>query len=102
MIQQRLYEWIRHPEYLNKDSLSELRGLLARYPYFQTVRLLYLKNLFLLQDSSFKEELQRSALYIADLSVLFYYIEGERLIIKQHSSKKNDQKEKYHPIVPWI
>ena len=88
MIQQRLYEWIRHPEYLNKDSLFELRGLLARYPYFQTVRLLYLKNLFLLQDSSFKEELRKSALYIADLSVLFYYIEGERLTIKQHPSEK--------------
>ena len=88
MIQQRLYEWIRHPEYLNKDSLSELRGLLARYPYFQTVRLLYLKNLFLLQDSSFKEELRKSALYISDLSVLFYYIEGERLVIKQHASEK--------------
>lgn len=76
MIQQRLYEWIRHPEYLNKDSLSELRGLLARYPYFQTVRLLYLKNLFLLQDSSFKEELRKSALYISDLSVLFIISKG--------------------------
>ena len=43
-MQQRLYEWILHPEYLNKDSLFELRNLLARYPYFQTVRLLYLKN----------------------------------------------------------
>ncbi len=88
MIQQRLHEWILHPEYLNKDSLFELRGLVARYPYFQTARLLYLKNLFLLQDASFKEELRKSALYIADLSVLFYYIEGERLVIKKHSSEK--------------
>lgn len=102
MIQQRLYEWIRHPEYLNKDSLSELRGLLARYPYFQTVRLLYLKNLFLLQDSSFKEELRKSALYIADLSVLFYYIEGERLVIKQHASEKERPEGKASSIGHWI
>ena len=88
-MQQRLYEWILHPEYLNKDSLFELRNLLARYPYFQTVRLLYLKNLFLLQDADFKDELRKSALYIADLSVLFYYIEGERLVIKKHPSEKN-------------
>ena len=87
-MQQRLYEWILHPEYLNKDSLFELRNLLARYPYFQTVRLLYLKNLFLLQDADFKDELRKSALYIADLSVLFYYIEGERLVIKKHPSEK--------------
>ena len=88
-MQQRLYEWILHPEYLNKDSLFELRNLLARYPYFQTVRLLYLKNLFLLQDADFKDELRKSALYIADLSVLFYYIEGEHLVIKKHPSEKN-------------
>ena len=48
MTQQHLYEWIAHPELLNRDTLYELRTLLARYPYFQTVRLLYLKNLFLL------------------------------------------------------
>ena len=46
MIQQQLHEWIKHPERLNKETLYELRTLLARYPYFQTARLLYLKNLF--------------------------------------------------------
>lgn len=87
MIQQRLQEWIAHPELLDRESLGELRGLLARYPYFQTARLLYLKNLFLLQDPDFKTELQKSALYVADLSLLFYYIEGERFVIGKHGEK---------------
>ena len=78
MIQQRLYEWIKHPELLDRESLYELRALLARYPYFQTVRLLYLKNLFLLHDITFGEELRRAALYIADRRVLFSLVEGER------------------------
>lgn len=86
MIQQRLLEWIRHPELLDKESLHELREILARYPYFQTARLLYLKNLFLVQDPDFKKELRESALYVADLSMLFYYIEGERFAIKKHPS----------------
>ena len=81
MTQQRLYEWIAHPELLNRDTLYELRTLLARYPYFQTVRLLYLKNLFLLRDITFGEELRKAALYIADRKVLFYLIEGERFTI---------------------
>lgn len=81
MTQQRLYEWIAHPELLNRDTLYELRTLLARYPYFQTVRLLYLKNLFLLHDITFGEELRKAALYIADRKVLFYLIEGERFTI---------------------
>ena len=82
MIQQRLYEWMNHPEQLNRETLYELRTLLARYPYFQTVRLLYLKNLFLLHDITFGEELRRSALYIADRKVLFTLVEGERYTLK--------------------
>ena len=78
MIQQRLYEWIKHPERLDRESLYELRSLLARYPYFQTARLLYLKNLFLLHDITFGEELRRAALYIADRRILFSLVEGER------------------------
>ena len=91
IIQQKLEEWIKHPELLNKDSLYELKMLLARYPYFQTTWILYLKNLFLTQDPSFKQELRRGALFVADLSVLFYYIEGERFLIKKH--ERAEQKE---------
>ena len=91
MIQQKLEEWIKHPDRLDKDSLYELRMLLARYPYFQTAWILYLKNLFLLQDPSFKRELHRGAIYVADLSMLFYYIEGERFLIKKHESIKSGE-----------
>ena len=87
MIQQRLQQWIEHPEWLDKESLYELKRLLERYPYFQTARILYLKNLFLLHDPSFQEELRKGALFVADLSVLFYAIEGEHFIIKQHAKK---------------
>jgi hypothetical protein len=77
MMQQRIYEWIKHPELLNRDTLYELRTLLAHYPYFQTARLLYLKNLFLLHDIAFGAELRKSALYLADRRVLFSLVEGE-------------------------
>ena len=48
-------QWIQHPETLNRDTLYELRNLLARYPYFQSLRLLYLKNLYILHDISMVE-----------------------------------------------
>lgn len=82
MIQQRLYEWIKHPECLNRETLYELRTLLAQYPYFQTARLLYLKNLYLLHDITFGEELRKSALYITDRFALFSLVEGERYTLK--------------------
>ena len=71
-----LQHWIEHPENLNKDSVDELRILLERYPYFQSLRLLYLKNLYLLHDARFGDELRKSVLYVADRRMLFRLIEG--------------------------
>ena len=82
MIQQQLYQWIKHPECLNRETLFELRTLLARYPYFQTARLLYLKNLYLLHDVTFGEELRRAALYVTDRMMLFLLVEGEKYATK--------------------
>lgn len=72
-----LQKWITHPEMLDKESLYTLRNLLARYPYFQTARLLYLKNLYLLHDPSFGEELCHSVIYITNRSFLYHFVEGE-------------------------
>ena len=56
-------ELINHPERLDRDTLYELRSLLALYPYFQTARVLMLQNLYLLHDPTFDEELRRAAIY---------------------------------------
>ena len=52
---ERIAELIKHPEYLDRDTLYELRSTLALYPYYQTARLLMLQNLYLLHDPSFDE-----------------------------------------------
>ena len=69
-------ELIHHPEHLDRDTLYELRSLLALYPYYQTARLLLLQNLYLLHDPTFDEELRRAAIYITDRRVLFQMIEA--------------------------
>jgi hypothetical protein len=71
-----LVELIKHPDRLDRETLYELRSILALYPYFQTVRLLMLENLYLLHDTSFDEELRRAAIYITDRRVLFEMIEA--------------------------
>ena len=73
---ERIAELIKHPEYLDRDTLYELRSTLALYPYYQTARLLMLQNLYLLHDPSFDEELRRAAIYITDRRVLFNMIEA--------------------------
>ena len=69
-------ELIKHPERLDRDSLYELRSMLALYPYFQSARLLLLQNLYLLHDPTFDEELRRAAIYITDRKVIFQMVEA--------------------------
>ena len=71
-----LTDLIKHPEQLDRDTLYELRSMLALYPYFQPARLLLLQNLYLLHDASFDEELRKAAIYITDRKVLFQMIEA--------------------------
>ena len=71
-----IVELIKHPKNLDRDTLYELRSMLALYPYFQSARLLLLQNLFLLHDPSFDEELRRAAIYITDRRVIFHLIEA--------------------------
>ena len=71
-----LTQLIEHPEQMNKETLYDLRSLVALYPYYQPARLLLLQNLYLLHDSSFDEELRRAAIYIIDRKVLFELIEA--------------------------
>ena len=73
---------INHPERLNRETLYELRGIVARYPYFQTARLLMLNNMFLLHDPDFGVELRRSVFYISDRRVLCRLIEGRSRCIE--------------------
>ncbi len=75
-------ELIKHPERLDRDSLYELRSMLALYPYFQSVRLLLLQNLYLLHDPTFDEELRRAAIYITDRKVIFQMVEAAHYTLK--------------------
>ena len=86
-----IVELIEHPERMDRDTLYELRSMLALYPYFQTARLLMLQNLYLLHDPSFDQELRCASIYITDRKVLFQMIEAAHYrlkTIKKEESKK--------------
>ena len=79
-------ELIKHPERMDRDTLYELRSILALHPYFQTVRLLMLQNLYLLHDPSFDEELRRAAIYVTDRKAIFQMIEAAHYQLRQQLS----------------
>ena len=83
---------------MDKETLYDLRSLLAQYPYYQTARLLLLQNLYLLHDVTFDEELRQAAIYITDRKVLFKLIEMSHYKIRNSSAPslppaQTDQKE---------
>ncbi len=82
-----LVRLINHPELLDRNTLFELRSLLALYPYYQTARLLMLQNLYLLHDPSFDSELRRAAIYITDRKVLFNMVEAAHYQISRKQNK---------------
>ena len=82
---------IQHPELLDRDTLYELRSLLALHPYYQPVRLLMLRNLHLLHDVTFDEELRRAALYITDRRTIFNMVEGMHYNLQSNRSTQSNQ-----------
>jgi hypothetical protein len=71
-----LYKWIANPSALTKTSLPELRQLIDEYPYFQVARMLYLKNLSVVEDIRFQKELKRMSVYLPDRKRLYRLIES--------------------------
>ena len=84
-------ELIEHPEQMDRDTLYELRSILALHPYFQTVRLLMLQNLYLLHDPSFDEELRRAAIYVTDRKAIFQMIEAAHYQLRQQLTANSKQ-----------
>lgn len=87
-----LEQLIRHPEQMDKETLYDLRSLLALYPYYQPARLLLLQNLYLLHDPSFDEELRRSAVYITDRKVVFNLVEAAHYKLRTTQQEKRLRK----------
>jgi tetratricopeptide (TPR) repeat protein len=71
---------------MDKETLYDLRSLIALHPYYQTARILLLQNLYILHDPSFDEELRRTAICISDRRVIFNMVEAA------HYRYRNEQK----------
>lgn len=73
-----LYQLMENPSLLTEETLPQLKQIVDEFPYFQIARLLYLKNLAVLNDIRFGAELKKMAICVPDRRKLFTLIEGER------------------------
>lgn len=67
-------EWLiylKQPGRLNRDTLHKILRVKEEYPYFQTARLLAVKNRFLIGDEGFQAEMEEAAPFVPDRRVLY-------------------------------
>ena len=70
-----LLSFIHHPGKLNRESLQKIQQIKEQYPFCQTARLLAIKNLFLLEDASYRSELENMAAWVTDRRILYEIIQ---------------------------
>jgi hypothetical protein len=78
MTSAEIYQWMADSSLLTKSSLFELKQMVDEFPYFHAARMLYLKNLALLDDVRLSKELKRMAIHIPDRMQLFMLIENKK------------------------
>ena len=71
--------YLDDPRTLDKDSSTELAGLIQQYPYFQTAHLLYLKSLHIQKSLHYPNQLKIAASYANDRKKLYQLVMQEDL-----------------------
>lgn len=70
---------------LNSETLPELEEFIIKYPFFQTARLLYINNLFVMHSMNFGKELRKASVFIPDRTALFNMVEGSHYDIEKQN-----------------
>ncbi len=91
MQKEAFYNYLNHPEKLNKDSLTELKEVIENYPTFQAAWILLLKNLKMLNDPDFDNYLERGAIRITDRRKLYHFLHQEETATEKLTSELADQ-----------
>jgi hypothetical protein len=91
MQKEDILKYIDNPEKLNEYSLSELRAMIKRYPYFQMSYALFIVNLKNIKDPRFEEFLKQYSVFTKDRNQLFRYINYiERILAGQPAEEAKE------------
>jgi hypothetical protein len=69
-----LFNYLENPERLNFSSSKIISDLIEKYPFFQTARLLQIKNLQQIHHTIDRQTLNLTAAYVSDRKVLYYLL----------------------------
>jgi hypothetical protein len=78
MSRDQLLRCLNDPLVLNERTLGELKEILEEYPYFQSVHLLYAKNLQKENNFRFESQLKTCAVYATDRAILYHLLHARQ------------------------
>ncbi len=76
MTTEQLYQYLQHPEKLNRETILSMRELTEHYPAFEIGWMLYLRNLRNIESPNFERELLNGAVRIHDRRKLYLFLNG--------------------------
>ena len=83
---------INKPDTLNEQRLQSLEAIIEKYPYFQSARIVRLKQLYNQDSYKYNYSLKVAAAFTTDRTVLFDFITSKKFLTLQNSffDKKTD------------
>ena len=91
MERENLIKYLKNPENLDNETVNFITMLKDQYPYFQTIHLLTVKNLYLINSEDFISKLNLAAAYVTDRRILYELIHP--LDLSEDSILERDIKE---------
>ncbi len=82
-----ILRYIDYPETLDARSAEQLDVLLGECPFFQSARLLHIKNLKNQTSINYLRNLRKAAIYVTDRKKLFYLLDERSLFRSTKSSQ---------------
>ena len=85
MDKSRLMLLMHNPELMGDRDLPDVKELVDEYPFFQSARMLYVKNLRNQGYSNYGKALRETAVFVTNRTKLFFLLD-ERVIIKHDAA----------------
>ncbi|MGL4582182.1 MAG: tetratricopeptide repeat protein [Flavobacterium sp.] len=82
---------LRQPHLIKGDESTQLKAIIDQYPYFQSVRSLYLKSLYANKSYVYNQELKTTAAHTLDRDILFDFIISPDFITYQPLQIKTEE-----------
>lgn len=88
MTRDDILRYIDYPETLDARTITQLEVLLGECPFFQSARLLHIKNLKNQTSINYLRSLRKAAIYVTDRKKLFYLLDSRSLFCSTKSSQE--------------